>query len=219
MLAIVASTALATSAGAGMKSTHQLDGTCATTGGGKIVPIPGWAGESIDRRLLTDIRWLKRRYPIFITDGYSDDPVHAANGEHPLGLALDIVPDKTKGGTWQDVTRLARWADPRAGRPRAPFRWVGYDGDAGHGRHHHLHLSWSHSAAKAKRTARTVYTLRCPAPLAPIPPEPTPPPPEPPAPEPPATTGGVGGKPPSTGGVGGRLAPLVAEKAGVDFPG
>ena len=32
--------------------------------------------------------------------------------------------------------------------PRAPFRWVGYDGDANHGRGHHLHLSWNHSETK-----------------------------------------------------------------------
>ena len=27
-----------------------------------------------------------------------------------------------------------------------PFRWVGYEGDAGHGCGNHLHLSWNHSA-------------------------------------------------------------------------
>ena len=29
--------------------------------------------------------------------------------------------------------------------PRPPFRWVGYDGDAGHGCGNHLHLSWNHA--------------------------------------------------------------------------
>ena len=128
-----------------MKSTKLPDGTCATTGGGRIVPIPGFPGEQIDRRLLTDIRWIRKRYPIFITDGYSDDPVHAANGEHPLGLALDIVPDTAAGGTWAQITALALFAEPIQGKPVVPFRWVGYDGDEGHGRRHHLHLSWNHS--------------------------------------------------------------------------
>ena len=149
-----------------MRSTKLPDGTCATTGGGRIVPIPGFPGESIDRRLLSDIRWLKRRYPIFITDGYSVDAVHAANGEHPLGLALDIVPDKAVGGTWAQITALALFAEPVPDEPVVPFRWVGYDGDAGHGRRNHLHLSWNHSVVnRAGRLARTVYTIRCPRPL------------------------------------------------------
>ena len=120
--------------------------------------------ETIDRRLLTDIRRLVRRYKIFVTDGYSLSDVHAANGEHPLGLALDIVPDKERGGTWNRIDRLAAWAEPEQGEPRAPFRWVGYDGDANHGRGHHLHLSWSHSVSGPGRPARTVYTMRCPSP-------------------------------------------------------
>jgi hypothetical protein len=198
-------------AGAQMLSTKLGPRLCETTGGGRIVPIPGFPGERIDRRLLTDIRWLRRRYPIFITDGHSNDPVHAANGEHPLGLALDIVPDPG-AGTWRDITALARWAEPRQNEPRTPFRWVGYDGDSNHGRNHHLHLSWSHSVTKPGRIARTVYTLRCPkAAGSPLPPTGSPipgpvePEPEPePAPEP-SASGGIGAKParpvPETGGV------------------
>ena len=95
---------------------------CQTTGGGKFVPIPGFPGERIDRRLLPDIKYLVRKYKIFITDGYSSDPVHAANGEHPLGLALDIVPDKANGGSWKKISRLAERAEPEqdaAGQPVA----------------------------------------------------------------------------------------------------
>ncbi len=134
-----------------MHSTKLGPRLCETTGGGKFVRIPGFPGEMIDRRLLTDIRWLQSRYPIFITDGYSMDDVHATNGEHPIGLALDIVPDKAEGGRWADITRLARWAEPRQNHPRLPFRWVGYDGDANHGRGNHLHLSWSHSVTRPGR--------------------------------------------------------------------
>jgi hypothetical protein len=187
-----------------MKSTKLGDGTCATVGGGRIVDIPGFPGERIDRRLLADIRWLRRRYPLLITDGYSTDAVHAANGEHPLGLALDIVPDKAAGGTWAEISALARWAEPRQNQPRAPFRWVGYNGDAGHGRGDHLHLSWNHSPTRPGGKARTVYTLRCPNQAAPLPPADaggdTPPPPPPP-------TGGTDGKShyePETGGVSSR---------------
>ena len=39
---------------------------------------------------------------------------------------------------------------------------VGWNGDAGHGRGDHLHLSWSHSETKPKTPARVVYTRKCP---------------------------------------------------------
>lgn len=156
--------AAAEAAPAAMKSQRIAPGLCETTGGGRFVPIPGAPGEMIDRRLLRDVRMLQRRYKILITDGYSLDRVHARKGEHPIGLALDIVPDRSRGGTWRLITQLARWAEPNQDQPRAPFRWVGYDGDPGHGRGHHLHLSWSHSPTRYNRPARTVYTMRCPAP-------------------------------------------------------
>jgi hypothetical protein len=152
-------------AAAGMTSTKISPTLCETTGGGKFVAIPGFPGEMIDRRLLADIRWLRKRYPIFITDGYSMSDVHAEQGEHPIGLALDIVPDKAGGGRWSDVTRLARWAEPKQDQPRAPFRWVGYDGDEGHGRGDHLHLSWSHSETRPGFTAKLIDTIRCPDPV------------------------------------------------------
>lgn len=133
---------------------------CRTTGGGKFVAIPGFPGEKIDQRLLADINWLRRQFRIRINDGYSLDPVHAANGEHPIGLALDVTPGR--GGSWALISRLARLAEPRQNRVRAPFRWVGYSGDAGHGPGNHLHLSWTHSRARYGRPARTVYTRICP---------------------------------------------------------
>jgi hypothetical protein len=208
-LAIGLAVALAVVGLAGAKMTSLKIGPrlCETTGGGKFVPIPGFPGERIDRRLLTDVRMLVRRYSIFVTDGYSRSDVHAANGEHPIGLALDIVPNKAAGGRWRDIDRLARWAEPRQNRPNQPFRWVGYDGDANHGRGHHLHLSWSHSEVKPGRTARTVYTARCPAPA----------PPEVEV-EPPAGGTAAGDPPagPSSGGIGAKpkLAPRVPEADG-----
>jgi hypothetical protein len=137
------------------------EGLCETTGGGEFVAIPGFPGEMIDVRLLKDVEWMVQRYKIFITDGYATSG-HAPNGEHPIGLALDIVPNKAAGGSWKKVTRLARWAEPTQNSPRAPFRWVGYNGDSGHGRGHHLHLSWMHSKTKPKVPAEVVYTRFCP---------------------------------------------------------
>jgi hypothetical protein len=163
-LAATLALALAGIAAAAMQSTKLGPSLCETNGGGRFVEVPGFPGERIDRRLLRDVRLLERRYSIFVTDGYSTDPVHAANGEHPIGLALDIVPNKAAGGRWADIDRLAAWAEPRQDRPREPFRWVGYDGDRGHGRGNHLHLSWSHSEVRPRHPARTVYTVRCPRP-------------------------------------------------------
>ena len=47
-------------------------------------------------------------------------------------------------------------------RPKAPFRWVGYDGDSGHGCGNHLHLSWDHAPAPQFQLAEwvAVFPLR-----------------------------------------------------------
>jgi hypothetical protein len=146
-----------------MVSTKLGPRLCETVGGGKFVDIPEFPGERIDRRLLTDLGWLEAKYKVFVTDAYSMDSVHATNGEHPIGLAADLVPNKAAGGTWNDIDRLAAWAEPTQNNPRAPFRWVGYNGDAGHGRGNHLHLSWNHSTTKPGIPATTVDTIFCPA--------------------------------------------------------
>ena len=181
-----------------MSSTKISTNLCETTGGGWIVKIPSFPGERIDRRLLNDIRWLERKYKIFITDGYSNDPAHAANGEHPLGLALDIIPNKAAGGSWRLIGELAEWAEPKQNRPRAPFRWVGYRGDAGHGPHDHLHLSYAHSPARVDKQPRTVQSVRCPGAKQ----------------RQPAGDGGSGGSG-TSGGISPRLAPLVTESGGI----
>ena len=155
-LAVIALSAVPADA---MRSTKISDRVCETTGGGRFVDIPGFPGERIDRRLLRDIRWMKRTFDIFITDGYSTAPYHSRNGEHPIGLALDIVPD---GRSWRKITRLANKAEPRQNQPRMPWRWVGYNGDAGHGRGDHLHLSYAHSSTPPRDPARVVYTRLCP---------------------------------------------------------
>jgi hypothetical protein len=131
---------------------------------GEIVPIPASIpheeGDMVDRRIVANLRWLAQRYPIYVTDGYSGKlpngeqigcrGCHVKHSDHYNGLAVDIVPLNGSGrcdAAWRGITRLARWAEPVQNRPRGPFRWVGYDGDAGHGCGHHLHLSWEHAAA------------------------------------------------------------------------
>jgi len=158
----VAALAFAAAPAAGMRSEKIAPHLCKTVNGGRFVGIPSFPGERIDRRLLPDIRWMKRRFDVFITDGYSTDPVHAENGEHPVGLATDIVPNAAKGGTWNEVGDLAHLAEPKQDQPIMPWRWVGWNSDPGHGRGDHLHLSWSHSDTKPKHPARVVYTRRCP---------------------------------------------------------
>jgi hypothetical protein len=174
----VAGIALAAHSSKKMVSTKLGPRLCETVGGGKFVDIPEFPGERIDRRLLTDLSWLEAKYKVFVTDAYSMDSVHAAGGEHPIGLAADLVPNKAAGGTWNDIDRLAAWAEPTQDHPRTPFRWVGYDGDAGHGRGNHLHLSWNHSDTKPGIPAATVDTIFCPTaatttPVTPTPPAPT----------------------------------------------
>jgi hypothetical protein len=225
-VAAVALAALALPVAAKMKSTKVEAGLCLTEGGGRFVDIPGFTGERIDRRLLRDVKYLKRHYKIFVTDGFSEDPVHSANGEHPIGLALDIVPDKARGGTWADIDALAAWAEPKQNQPIQPFRWVGYDGDAGHGRGHHLHLSWSHSESKFGKPADSVYTLRCPK-KGPKRSEGSAggggnggeeKPDKPDKPDPPSGGTEPGDATPSgpSGGTTPKLAPVVAERGGID---
>jgi hypothetical protein len=132
-------------------------GTHVTYGEKRLVEIPEsipdlHAQDRIDRRLLPQIRYLSDRFKSFeIQDAYGGKP-HTKYGEHPLGLAVDVQPLDWDGkgcdGSWRQISRIARWAEPRQNRPRPPFRWVGYNHDAGHGCGDHLHLSWSHAPAK-----------------------------------------------------------------------
>jgi hypothetical protein len=146
----------------GMTSTQISRNLCETTGGGRFVELNPYPGEYLDRRLIRDMRWMRRKYAIFVTDGYSTSGAHSPNGEHPIGLALDIVPDWGRGGSWKLIDDLAEKTEPVQNQPKPPWRWVGWDGDANHGWGNHLHLSWSHSPTPFGEPARTVYTRKCP---------------------------------------------------------
>ena len=142
-------------------------------GVGKIVPIPASIphaeGDMVDRRIIPDLRWIAQRFPIYVTDGYSGplpdgehvgcDECHVKNSDHYNGLAVDLVPANPSSkcdANWAGITRLALWAEPVQNEPRPPFRWVGYDGDAGHGCGNHLHLSWNHAIAPMFQLAEWV---------------------------------------------------------------
>jgi hypothetical protein len=148
-------------------------------GPSKIVPLPETIphedGDMVDARLLPDLRWIAQRYPIYVTDGYSGPlpgggwagchGCHTAGSDHYNGLAVDIVPlvpSSRCDAKWTGISRLARWAEPVQNKPVLPFRWVGYDGDAGHGCGHHLHLSWNHATAKRYALAQWVETFPAP---------------------------------------------------------
>jgi hypothetical protein len=136
------------------------------TGGGRFVPIPGQPWARVDRRILPDVQYLVRRYHVQVGDGYATIG-HEPRGEHPLGLAVDLYPGP--GGSWREVARLARWAEPRQNHTRPPFRWVGWNGDPNHGDPHHcrvsrgcpphLHLSWAHSPGKPRHPVRRVWVF------------------------------------------------------------
>ena len=131
--------------------------------------VPHEAGDMVDSRIVGDLRWLAARYPIFVTDGYSGplpdgehigcDECHASASDHLNGLAVDLVPTvdtTTCDANWVPITALALWAEPEQEKPVAPFRWVGYEGDIGHGCGNHLHLSWNHAPAKPYELAEWV---------------------------------------------------------------
>jgi hypothetical protein len=144
-----------------------------TYAAGEIVPIPAAIpheeGDMVDSRIVPDLRWIAQRFPIFVTDGYSGpllngehagcNNCHVTGSDHYNGLAVDVVALSGSAkcdASWAGITRLAVWAEPLQGQALPPFRWVGYDGDAGHGCGHHLHLSWNHAPAPRAQLAEWV---------------------------------------------------------------
>lgn len=125
-----------------------------------LATVPGFPNQRCDRRILTDLQALIQAYHVAVVSCFALSG-HKRVGDHPLGLGVDLVP--ARGGTWSDLDRLARWAEPQPDAPRVPFRWVGYDGDVGHGRGHHLHLSWKHAPAAFGTPAQWVLVLADPA--------------------------------------------------------
>jgi hypothetical protein len=138
-------------------------------GGPWLIPIPG-PGVTCDRRIAPDVIALTRRYRLHLGDCFAMSG-HDIDGEHPLGLGLDVHPGP--GGSWELVGELARdlgWrescgATGCAGQLPAPFRFIGWNGyplhgDPAHaGANAHLHLSWEHTPAAPGTPAERVQTL------------------------------------------------------------
>ena len=163
-VALVAALAIGGASAQAMESQKLGKHLCKTRGGGKFVKVPGAHGTRIDQRLLKDVRWMMDKFDLRLGDGYAPTG-HAAGGEHPIGLALDIFAGNGRNSGWNKVDKLAKLAEPRQNQPKLPWRWVGYDGDSGHGRGNHLHLSWGHNdRTKPKKPAKWVLTRTCPGP-------------------------------------------------------
>jgi hypothetical protein len=199
LLALAAVLALglmaAASSSAGPTSTRIAD----TPGEIVAIPaaIPHEEGDMVDSRIVPDLRWIAQRFSIYVTDGYSGpllsgehvgcNNCHVKGSDHYNGLAVDLVPLNGTSGkcdaTWAGITRLALWAEPAQSKPALPFRWVGYDGDAGHGCGNHLHLSWNHAPAARYELAEWVEVFPVGS-TTPRQPRPKSPPKSPPAPPP-----------------------------------
>ena len=152
-------------------------GTFISHAQGRIIPIPRdiahQDGAYIDRRLIGQMRYLDKRFgPLYITEGYAGPlrgrtvgcpGCHVTGSDHFTALALDIAAPSgstTCDRSWRRISALAAWAEPRQNVVRRPFRWVGYDGDAGHGCGHHLHLSWNSAPTRSFRVARWVELFK-----------------------------------------------------------
>jgi hypothetical protein len=126
-----------------------------------LMPVPG-TGALCDRRIVDDVVWILDTYHALVGDCYAASG-HEAGGEHPLGLAVDLVP--ARDGSWDLLGKLAHdmgWRESCAASGCAnqmpkPFRFIGWNGYPGHGAGDHIHLSWQHSSGVP---ATTVYTLR-----------------------------------------------------------
>jgi hypothetical protein len=135
-----------------------------------LLAVPG-TGAVCDRRIVPDVELLLERYTMALGHCYAAGGPHSALGEHPLGLAIDVVPGR--GGSWELLAEAARdfgWRESCgstgcAGLLPAPFRFIGWNGYPGHGdpahvgAKAHLHFSWQHTPTLPGTPAARVQTL------------------------------------------------------------
>lgn len=138
-----------------------------------LAPLPSPPASSpemeCDARIVPDVVYLARRFGLLVTACFG---IHAPDGEHPLGAAIDAVP---QDGNWNRTMRAARaigWRPscavsgvaPECARP--PFRFIGYNGYPDHGDPAHcfpcgggahLHISWLTSASLGEPENRMRY--------------------------------------------------------------
>ena len=151
---------------AAYRSAGVLPAPSGASDSGWLAPVPGADGERCDARIVPDVLAILRTFGLQLTACYGGAP-HATDGEHPLGLATDLVPND---GDWNRTLAAARafgWspACAAAGCPdRGPFRVVLYNGYPGHGdpahtSTPHLHLSWQHAVTAPFTRAAWVRVL------------------------------------------------------------
>jgi hypothetical protein len=136
-----------------------------------LAPVPS-TGVRCDARIVEDVLYLIRRFTLTVTACFAATG-HALGGEHPLGLAVDVVPED---GDWKHTLAAAQsfgWspgcaATGCADATKPPLRAVLYNGYPGHGDPAHcappvcaahLHLSWAHGPAEPLTPAPWVTTL------------------------------------------------------------
>jgi hypothetical protein len=121
---------------------------------GWLAPLPDFPGERCDARIAGEVTLISRTFGVRVTDCYGGAP-HELDGDHPLGLAADVVPSD---GNWDRTLRLAErfgWQPtcaPRGCPGVGPFGLILYNGypdhgDPQHSSRPHLHLSWAHGPA------------------------------------------------------------------------
>jgi len=137
-----------------------------------LAPVPG-TGMRCDARIVADVLYLIHRFGLTVTACFAASG-HKIHGEHPLGLAIDVVP---RDGDWDRTDATARFfawspscaASGCAGKVHPPMRVVLYNGYPGHGDPAHcrqpaclahLHLSWAHGPAEPLTPAPWVDQLR-----------------------------------------------------------
>jgi Transglycosylase SLT domain len=125
-----------------------------------------------DARIVDDVLYLLQRFNLRLGDCYAPTG-HTTSGEHPLGLAVDVVP---ADGNWDNTMAAAHfvgWREDCAARgcPNEFARWIGYNGVADHGDPQHctgecpphLHISWNHAPAAYNTQAAWVMVWNVPA--------------------------------------------------------
>jgi hypothetical protein len=126
-----------------------------------LVPIPG-TDQTCDARIVANVIMILQRFHAGLNACYAASG-HEPNGEHPLGLAVDLVPRPPS--SWGAMEDLARWAGWKpscassgcASQTGTAFRFVGWNGYPGHGdpahagTNAHLHLSWDHGPGSPAR--------------------------------------------------------------------
>lgn len=121
-----------------------------------LAALPG-TDLRCDARIIPDVEYILAHFGLQATSCFRNDGP-GDHGEHPLGLALDAVP---QDGDWSRALLAAEafgWrpdcaATGCAGVMAPPMRFIGYNGYPGHGdpahagANAHIHFSWIHAAA------------------------------------------------------------------------